>query len=157
MPTRQQPWIAKGGSSEKTAKHKALADAHGVANEVVAVANEALAVAKLDSQAAWHWLQQWSWGKMSSVQVHTEALNNYNDFMRMLHRIPLSEGWMPSAIRRFAQLGTWGAHPGNVNRELKHWLGEPTLPAAMMVTMPMVIPKQTNIATHGNSKANQYA
>ena len=34
-------------------------------------------------------------------------------------------------------MGTWGAHPGNANRELKHWFGEPAMPKAKMVTVPL--------------------
>ena len=95
----------------------------------------------LDSQAVWGWLQKWSWGKMSAIDVQKEALNNHSDYQRMLNRIPLSEDHMPSSMQQLAQLGTWGAHPGNVNRELKHWLGEPTMPKAKMVTVPLAIQK----------------
>ena len=137
MPKRKQEWSETGGSKQRAAKHKALDDANGDADEAVVVA-------KADSQAVWHWLQQWSWGKMSSIHVQTEAIINFNDYQRMLHRIPLSEDWMPIAMHRLAQMGTWGAHPGNINRELKHWLGEPTLPKAMMVSVPMVTPKPTS-------------
>ena len=99
--------------------------------------------ATLDSQAAWNWLHKWSWGKKSSIEVQQEAFNNYNDYQRMLYKIPINDGWIPRSIQQLAQLGTWGANPGNINRELKHWLGEPTLPKAMMVTVPMVTPKPT--------------
>ena len=65
---------------------------------------------------------------MNSIDVQKETFNNYIDYQSMLHSIPLSDGHMPCAIQQLAQLGTWGAHSGNINRELKHWLGEPTLP-----------------------------
>ena len=69
----------------------------------------------------------------------------------MLHNIHVSDVWMSRAIHEFAKLGTWGEHTGNINRELKHWLGEPTLPKAMMVTVPTVIPKgpDVNATTKG--------
>ena len=95
----------------------------------------------LDSQAAWHWLQKWSWGKMSSTEVQQEAFNNYKDYQRMLYTIPLTDGWIPRSIHQLAQFGSWGGNPGNINRDLKHWLGEPTFPKPMMVTVPMVVPK----------------
>lgn len=78
---------------------------------------------------------------MSSIEVQQEAFNNYNDYQRMLYKIPLNDGWIPRSIQQLAQLGTWGGNPGNINRELKHWLGEPTFPKPMMVTVPMVTPK----------------
>ena len=54
--------------------------------------------------------------------------------------MPLNDGWIPRSIQ-LAQLGTWGGDTGNINRELKHWLGEPTFPKPMMVTVPRVTPK----------------
>ena len=78
---------------------------------------------------------------MSSIEVQQEAFNNYNDYQRMLYKVPLNEGWIPRSIQQLAQLGTWGGNPGNINRELKHLLGEPTFPKPMMVTVPMVTPK----------------
>ena len=69
----------------------------------------------------WHLVEQQRWtvkphglgfkrgvvGKMSSVEVQTEAFDNYSDYQRMLHRIPLSDGWIPNSIQQLAQLGTW--------------------------------------------------
>ena len=75
--------------------------------------------------------------------MQTEALNDYTDDPRMLHSIPLSDGLMPSAIQQLAQLGTWGQHTVNVDKKLKHLLGEPTLPKPMMATVPMATPKPT--------------
>ena len=95
----------------------------------------------LDSQAVWGWLQKWYWGKMSAIDVQKEALNNHSDYQRMLNIIPPNENHMPSSMQQFAQLGTRGAHPGNVNKELKHWLGEPTMPKAMTVAVPLATQK----------------
>ena len=78
---------------------------------------------------------------MSSIEVQQEALNNYNDYIRMLYKIHLNDGWIPRSIQHLAQLGTWGGNPGNINRELKHWLGEPTFPKPMMITVPLLTPK----------------
>ena len=78
---------------------------------------------------------------MSSIAVQQEAFNNYMDYQRMLYNVPLNDGWIPRSIHDLAQLGTWGGNPGNINRELKHWLGEPTLPKPMVVTVPMITPK----------------
>ena len=78
---------------------------------------------------------------MSSIEVQQEAMNSHNDYQRMLFKIPLSDGWIPRSIQYLAQLGTWGANPGNINRELKHWLGEPTFPKPLMITVPLVTPK----------------
>ena len=78
---------------------------------------------------------------MSSIAVQQEAYNNYMDSHRMLYRIPVSDGWIPKSIHDLAQFGTWGGNPGNIIRELKHWLGEPILPTPMVITVPMIIPK----------------
>ena len=59
----------------------------------------------------------------------------------MLTCIPLNEGYMPRILYSFAPLGNWGAHIGNVNGELKQWLGEATIPIAKMVTVPMSVQK----------------
>ena len=59
----------------------------------------------------------------------------------MLYKVPLNDGWIPRTIQQLVQLGTWGANPGNINKELKHWLGAPTFPKPMMVTVPMATPK----------------
>ena len=79
---------------------------------------------------------------MSSIELQKEAHNNRVDYQRMLWKMHLSEGRMPRSIMELAKLGTWGEHPGNINRELKHWLGEPTLPKPMVITVPMITPKQ---------------
>ena len=149
----------KGGSSQraKRARELAAATTEGEAAAAAAAvpkrrnknaaqgdATATAAAATLDSQAAWHWLQKWSWGKMSSIEVQQEAMNSHNDYQRMLFKIPLSDGWIPRSIQYLAQLGTWGANPGNINRELKHWLGEPTFPKPLMITVPLAIPKPKN-------------
>ena len=95
----------------------------------------------LDSESVFHWLQKWSWGKMSSIEVQKEALRSHNDNQRTLHSIPVNEDYMPTSIHTLAQLGNWGAQPGNVNRDLKLWLGEPTIPTAKMVTVPLAVQK----------------
>ena len=79
---------------------------------------------------------------MSSIEVQQEALNTISDYQRMLYKVPLNDGWIPRSIQQLAQLGTWGGNPGNINRKLKHLLGEPTFPKPMIVTVPMVTPKQ---------------
>ena len=160
MPKRK-PFDEQGGCLQKAKRARELAQAEvaadGALADVVVVKKRrkrnvaegdagALAAAHcgsatLDSQAAWNWLQKWSWGKMSSIEVQQEAFNNYNDYQRMLYKVPLNDGWIPRSIQQLAQLGTWGGNPGNINRELKHWLGEPTFPKPMMVTVPMVTPK----------------
>ena len=149
MPNKRKPWEEQGGSSQSAKRAKAVADEHGAVDDVVLVPNkrkrnlaaEHCGYATLDSQAAWNWLQRWSWGKMSSIAVQQEAYNNYMDYQRMLYKIPLNDGWIPRSIHDLAQLGTWGGNPGNINRELKHWLGEPTLPKPMFITVPMITPK----------------
>ena len=50
--------------------------------------------ATFGSRAARHWLQKWSWGQMGSIEVQKAAYNNYCDYQRMLHSIPLNDGWM---------------------------------------------------------------
>ena len=97
----------------------------------------------LDSEAIFHWPRKWSWGKISAAEVQREALRSHNDFQRTLSSIPLSEDFMPKSLMRVAQLGHWGTHPGNVHRELKYWLGETTIPAAHVITVPMAITKPT--------------
>ena len=148
MPKRK-PFDEQGGSLQRANRAKAVAAEHGAVDDVVLVpkrrrrnlADDHCGYATLDSQSAWNWLQRWSWGKMSSIAVQQEAFNNYMDYQRMLYKIHLNDGWIPRSIHDFAQLGTWGDNPGNINRELKHWIGEPTFPKPMIVTVPMVTPK----------------
>ena len=133
MPKRK-PLEEQGGSSQRAARARAVAAEHGAVDDVVLVQKRRRSQAKqdgyatLDSQAAWNWLQKWSWGKMSSIAVQQEAFNNYMDYQRMLYKVPLNDDRIPRTIHDLARLGTWGDNPGNINRELKHWLGEPTLP-----------------------------
>ena len=129
--TKRKPFDEQGGSSQKANRAKAVAAEHGVVDDVQQpkrrrrnLADEHCGYATLDSQAAWNWLQRWSWGKMSSIAVQQKAFNNYMDYQRMLYKVPLNDGWIPRSIQDLAQLGTWGGNPGNINRELKHWLGE---------------------------------
>lgn len=100
----------QGGSTQKAKRARELAQSEVPADVVVVDAVQALDKSvTLDSQAAWHWLQQWSWGKMSSTEVQQEALNNYKDYQRMLYTIPLTDGWIPRSIHQLAQFGSWGA------------------------------------------------
>ena len=99
---------------------------------------------ELDCGSLFHWLQKWSWGKISSAEVQREALRSHNDFQRTLGRIPLSEDYMPNSLLKVAQLGHWEIHPGNVNRDLKHWLGESVIPDAHVTTVPMASTKLTS-------------
>ena len=86
MPKRKA-FHEQGGSSQRADRAKAVAAEHGAVDDVVPVptrkrrnlAAEHCGYATLDSQAAWNWLQKWSWGKMSSIAVQQEAYNNYMD------------------------------------------------------------------------------
>ena len=144
MPKRK-PLDQQGGSSQRANRAKAVAAEHGAVDDDVPVPKRLRTVntgyATLDSQAAWNWLQKLSWGKMSSIAVQQEAFNNYMDYQRMLYKVHLNDGWIPRSIQHLAQLGTWGANPSNINRELKHWLGEQTFPKPLMITAPLVTPK----------------
>ena len=100
MPARRKPVDEQGGSNQRAKRARAVAhaeiDAHGALADDVVVKKrrkrnvdaetfaETCGSATLDSQAAWNWLQKWSWGKMSSIEVQQEAFNNYNDYQRML-------------------------------------------------------------------------
>jgi hypothetical protein len=144
MPKRK-PLDQQGGSSQRANRAKAVAAEHGAVDDDVPVPTRLRTVnigyATLDSQAAWNWLQKWSWGKLSSIAVQQEAFNSYMDYQRMLYKVHLNDGWIPRSIHDLAQLGSWGDNPGNINRDLKHWLGEPTLPKPMVITVPMTTPK----------------
>ena len=81
---RRKPFDEQGGSSQKAARARAVAAEHGVVDDVQlpkrrrrSAADVAAGHATLDSQAAWNWLQRWSWGKMSSIAVQQEAFHNY--------------------------------------------------------------------------------
>lgn len=148
MSKRNKGFAETGGIKQRAKKARILADADGDADGGTSKKQI------LDSKAVWSWLQKWSWGKMSSIEVQKEALNNHNDYQRMLNRIPLNEDWMPSSIQQLAQLGNWGAHTGNINRELKHWFGEPTIPKAKMVTVPLATQKPSTGETM--TKDNQF-
>ena len=111
MPKRK-PFDEQGGCLQKATRARELAQsevaADGALADVVVVKKRrkrnvaegdagALVAAQcgsatLDSQAAWNWLQKWSWGKMSSIEVQQEAFNNYNDYQRMLYKVPLNDG-----------------------------------------------------------------
>ena len=143
--SKRKAFADQRGAKQRAANAKAIAAAAcalvDVGGDVVRKRrrkNNCDGAAKLDSRAAWHWIQKWSWCQMSSIEVQKEAYNNYSHYQKMLHSIPLNDGWMPPAIRLLAQLGAWGEHSGSITRELKHWLGEPILPKAMMATVPMV-------------------
>ena len=111
MPKRK-PFDEQGGSSQKAIQAKAVAAEHGAVDDVVLVpkrksrtlAAEHCGYAKMDSQAAWNWLQKWSWGQMSSIAMQQDAFNNYIDYQRMLYKIPLNDGWIPRSIHDLAKL-----------------------------------------------------
>ena len=83
--------------------------------------------------------------ELGQNELHSSAARSlqqlHGDYQRMLYKIPLNDGWIPRSIHDLAQLGTWGGNPGNINRELKHWLGEPTLQKPMVITVQMITPK----------------
>ena len=74
---------------------------------------------------------------MSSTEVQNKALRSHNEYQIVLTCIPSNEDYMPRSLYSFAQLGNWEAHNGNVNSDLKKWLGEPTIRIAKMLTVPM--------------------
>ena len=118
---KSKPFAEQGGCLQRANKARALADADAAANEALvdrrndvvmkqrrkrnvaegdarALAAESCGSARLGSEAAWDWLQKWSWGKLSSIEVQQEAWNNFNDYQRMLYKVPLSDGWIPRSI-----------------------------------------------------------
>ena len=139
MPIKHKAFLDTGGMNQRLTKAKVAAtDPH--CNWVKTKAIDRVRPL-IDSASVFSWLQKWSWGKMSSIEVQKEAHNSHNDYQRVLGKFPLNEDHMPTSIQQLAQLGQWGTHTGNVNRELKHWLGEPTVPKAKLVTVPLVVQK----------------
>ena len=68
----------------------------------------------------------------------------------MLQRLRLSPEHIPDSLRAIAALGNWGRSPGNVQRDLLRYLGDPSPPKPLQVDTPVRIVKPSRLPRVAN-------
>ena len=92
---------------------------------------------KLDSEFAEELVAKWTKGEISATKVQHDALKVYNDFQAALTKAGVSMHYIPNSLKALAHLGSKGKLSGNINTELKAWLGEPDVPPPQMFFVPV--------------------
>ena len=98
-------------------------------------------VGKFDSKTAFNVVKEWTTGGKSARKVQAEARHAYDDVVETLRKCGKSPDYAPQSLKALSQLGTWGKFPGNINRELKTWLGASDEPSPYMQLVWMNISK----------------
>lgn len=83
---------------------------------------------KFDSLTAHSLVKEWSIGRISAVRVQKCASDAWTDIKAVLRKKNLSEDLGPKSLKALAGLGKNGQYKGNINAELKTWLGESDFP-----------------------------
>ena len=95
-----------------------------------------------DSAIAFELVKGWAWGSHSATDVQRLAHLVHTDFSSVLAKaLHIPTGWIPESITKLAKLGSWGKHPGNIHRDLKILLGDPSVPEAHCVRVPINVCK----------------
>ena len=85
-------------------------------------------ILKLDSYLSNSLVRDWSWGFTSAPHLQAVVHRAFDDMKKVLDNVGISEDNIPASWRALASLGNFGKIPGNIARELRHWLGEPIYP-----------------------------
>ena len=80
-------------------------------------------------------------GGISATGLQELAMKAYQDEVALLKAHGIHEAKAHASLAALARLGTWGKHPGNVHKALMAWLGEPSTPAPMIHTVPLLAQK----------------
>ena len=94
-----------------------------------------------DSELAYALIDSWTRGLSSAAEIQRLAHKAHTDMSKVLTSLGKSTDFAPASLRALASFGDWGRYGGNIAAELKRWLGEPSLPAAAMFRIPMVVKK----------------
>ena len=79
--------------------------------------------------------QKWSRGQIQATELQEACNLAYCDQVRLLESLSIDTAQANSVLKSFAQLGSWGSHPGNVAKELRKLVGTPD-----GCPEPMIIP-----------------
>ena len=85
---------------------------------------------RFDSKLGRQLVKGWAWGRKSAVEVQRTSSLAYADEVDLCKRVGKPEGHCSNMLKSLASLGTSGDNPGNANKELKSYLGEPNIPKA---------------------------
>ena len=81
-------------------------------------------------------MQDWAWGFSSAAYVQRVAECAISDIGSILSVVASSrDNLVPEDLRRLAGLGTHGRWPNACSRDLKAWLGRPSMPDPMFVNV----------------------
>ena len=106
-----------------------------------------IAHAKFDSALALELVRRWCWGELSAVQVQQLAFKAYTDAKSLMGSLGKSPDHIQKSLTSLAHLGNSGNHTGNINKELKAWLGEPNIPITnFSITMQVTKPRASELA-----------
>ena len=139
----------RGGRQQRKRKLQEVEAQHDVRsdNEVVTRKFE------FDAALAAELIERWCWGFCSAVDVQKLSHKSFLDMRAVLQKTGMSDDHIPSSLKALASLGTWGRHPGNVNKELKSLLGEPSYPPPRSFPLRVKVSKPR--ASQKNDQANR--
>ena len=99
---------------------------------------------KIDSQMVFYLVCKWAWGFYSAIQVQSLAMKAYDDMRALVEKLGRSIDEIPSSLKDVAELGSRGRWTGNIQTELKLWLGEPSCPPPTSVPIAVKVSKPRN-------------
>ena len=63
-------------------------------------------------------LDNWAWGFIGGKETNEYGRASYNDQLKLLRRLGISEEFACPALKKLAELGSTGRNPQNINREI---------------------------------------
>ena len=89
-------------------------------------------------------LSQWAWGHISATVLQETCLKSYNDQIKLLKSLGLSEDHAHKSLHKLASLGSYGKQPHNVLPQLLTYLGSPGYPPPVTFPLYMKVLKQSH-------------
>ena len=133
----------RGGRRRRLSAREALVEE----TEPAAAAAAPSGVPGITSQLLTSLVQEWAWGKHSSIEIQRLCHKSYLDQKTLREKLKMSPDHIDRSLVAVARMGNFGKYPGNVHRELVAWLGDPTPPKPLTLEVPVKVAKPGRLAT----------
>ena len=96
---------------------------------------------RFDSKLAAELVRRWAWGEASAREVQRLAAMSHKDQLQVLTAAGAAREHASRSLEALAALANHGEQPGNANRDLQAWLGEPDTPAPTFAAISCKVQK----------------
>lgn len=130
---RELQWLAgRGGRRQRAAAQRALSGTRrGSSN----------APEPCKGKLSKHLIQEWGWGHLSAPALQASADIAHQDQRSLLEMLGINVEYADATLRHLSTLGASGRHKQNIERDLKTYLGQPSVPKPFHANIHVKIQK----------------